>query len=398
MAWNALINQERVCDALQRAVQQERVAHAYLFHGPDGVGKRAVALEFAKALECEQQTGTACGECPPCRKVSRMVHPDVHLYLAQPSDVEPGENDEDAEEVARRLQRLAEDPYATVDFVRRPALDDPSASSNKQAFYSIQRVNEELRRRMSYKPVEGRYKVCILTDAHLMRTEAANAFLKLLEEPAPRTVFVLSTNRPEQLLPTIVSRCQRLRFEPLAPEAIEQALRKRTEVEDERAAMLARMADGSFSRALELIENQALLDSRELALDFFRQAYLHDIDRLADLTQQIKGLGRERVKQLLRLMLRWVRDLMLYRTMGEDAPLVNVDQAEAVAKFCRNVPDADLEAMAEVVEEAVGLVERNVNMRLLLVVLARRLHQAMRGEPVGPLYESLAAPERPSAA
>jgi DNA polymerase-3 subunit delta' len=390
--WNDVINQERACTALRRAIERERVAHAYLFHGPDGVGKRAAALAFAQALQCEQKDGAACDNCAACRKVRRMVHPDVHVFFARPSSVEPSSSDDDAEEIARRRERMAEEPYAAVDFVRRPALDDPAKSSNKQAFYSISRVNEELRRQMSYKPVEGRYKVCLLTDAHLMRTEAANAFLKLLEEPAPRTVFVLATNRPEQLLPTTLSRCQRLRFDPLPAEAIEEALHARTDADPDQAGMVARMADGSLTRALELLTSRDLMDSRRLVLDFFRQAYTGDIDRLADLNKQIAGLGRERVKNLLDLMLRWVRDLVLYRTAGEEAQLVNVDQAEAVARFCDNLPDADLDAMARVVEEAIRLTERNVNMKLLLQVLSQALRAAMQGRPAR-LYEPLSDPD-----
>jgi DNA polymerase-3 subunit delta' len=130
------------------------------------------------------------------------------------------------------------------------------------------------------------------------------------------------------------------------------------------------------------------MTSRELVLDYFRAAYTQKVESLTGCIQEIAGQGREQVKGVLRLMLRWVRDLMLYR-MGDEASLVNVDQAEAVARFCRNLPDADLETMVTLVEEALHLTERNVRVRLVLTSLAQALARAMRGRSPGSLYEPL---------
>lgn len=382
MGWTDVIDQERVTTTLRRALDRGRIAHAYLFHGPHGVGKRAVALAFAQALQCTEDGAAACGACRACRKVTRMVHPDVHVLFPYPKGT-------DEDDIAARRQRLGANPYAAIDYVRRPSLSDPSATSNKQVMYHIERVHEDLIHPMSYKPLEGRYKVALVTDAEQMNESAANAFLKLLEEPPPRTVFMLTTSRPDQLLPTILSRCQRLRFDPLMPAAIETALVEREEIATDRAAMLARMADGSYSYALDLAENDELMESRDLVLAYFRAAYTRRVDTVSDLTDRIGKKGRERVKGMLRLMLRWLRDLVLYRTMGADAPLVNVDQQEAVARFCENLPEADLETMIGLVEEAIELAERNVRLGLVLTVLAQKLSRAMRGETQVQLFVPL---------
>jgi DNA polymerase-3 subunit delta' len=278
--------------------------------------------------------------------------------------------------------------------VRRPSLADPSETSNQQVYYRIDQVRQDIIQPMSLARGEGAYKVNILIDAEKMREEAANTFLKLLEEPPPQTVFLLTTNRPEQLLPTILSRCQQLRFDPLLPETIEQALVDRENMAPDEASMLSRMADGSYSRALELAENDALMTSRELVLDYFRAAYTQKVESLDSCIQELKSQGRERVKSVLRLMLRWMRDLLLYRTMGEEAPLVNVDQKEAVARFCNNLPDADLEGMVTLVEEAMELAERNVRVALVLTALAQGLARAMRGQEVESLYVPLSEAER----
>lgn len=386
--WDSIIGQHRVKDALRGAVARGRVAHAYLFHGPDGVGKRAVALAFAQALQCARPDAAPCGRCLPCDKVRRMLHPDVHVLFPHPRDA-------DTHDVAARLQRLAENPYAAIDYVRRPFLDDPTRTSNKQALYPVDRINEELRRAMSYRPAEGHFKVAVLTDADRLRTEAANAFLKLLEEPTAQTVFILTTSRPDLLLPTVRSRCQQIRFDPLEAGAIEAALISNEGLPPETAAPLARMADGSYTRALDLAANADLMERRHLVLDFLRLSYARSVpstDRLIDLIESLGKMGREQVKGLMDLLLSWLRDLMLYRTLGAGAPLVNIDQADAVARFCENVPRADLEAMARLVEEAIDLVERNVHLTLLMTALAHALHDAMHGAPPPSLHIPLATP------
>jgi DNA polymerase-3 subunit delta' len=382
MTWSRVIEQERPVAALRRAVAGGRVAHAYLFHGPRGTGKRAAALAFAQALQCPHASdddgdGRPCDECDACRKVRRLVHPDVHVLFPHPWSKE---KDRDEHDLAERIQRLGENPYAAVDYVRRPSLEDPSETSNKQVLYRTGQVEQDLLRPMSLTRGEGRYKMALITEADRMNEKAANAFLKLLEEPPPRTVFVLTTARPSRLLPTITSRCQRLRFDPLPADAIAEALARRRDLPDERARMLARMADGSYGRALELLESDELMEHRRLVLDYFRQAYNQDPVKLASLTEDMRRLGREHVKELLGLMLRWVRDLLLVRTLGpEEAPLVNVDQAEAAKQFAQNLPRADLEAMTDLIEEARALVGRNVHLGLLLTALAQALGRAMQG-------------------
>ncbi len=387
MPWSSVIGQPRAVDALRRAVASGRVPHAYLFVGPEGTGKRAAALALAQALECERRAdGEAdpCGACPPCQKVRRMVHPDVHVYLPQPKDAA-------AADVAERLRRLGGDPYAEVGFGRRPSLDDPAKTSGKQALYAVARVRE-IGRDLRYRPAEGRRKVAVLTDADRMNEAAANAFLKGLEEPTPSTVLVLTAPRPDRLLPTILSRCQRLRFDPLPPEAVEAALVERRGTEPAQAALLARMADGSYTRALELADSPALAERRGQVLAFFRAAFTGRTGPLDDLVETLAKAGREPLKGVLALMLTWVRDLVLARAMGADAALVNVDQREAVIRFVEHLPDARLGLMAGLVEQAAELVERNVNATLVLTVLADALGAAMRGEERTALFAPLAEP------
>ncbi len=376
------IGQERVLETLHRALAGGRIAHAYLFHGPDGTGKRAVGLYLAQALLCEKGGPTPCGVCNSCSRVLRLIHPDVHVLFPHPTDVSEGE-------VAERRSLLAQNPYAAIDFVRRPSLSDATKTSNKQVHYTIARVHEELHRPMSFRPVEGRYKVALVIDADLMRVEAANAFLKLLEEPTPQTVFILTTARPDRLLPTIASRCQKLRFEGLESDAIAEALVEGEGLDPTQATLVARMADGSYARALDMAVGDDLAAQREQVVLFLRNVYKGGVDA-GKSVEAMAALGREQAKAHLRLMLRWIRDLVLYGAMGPHAPLVNIDQAESIARFSRNLPDADLSGMVQRVEEALELLERNTHATLVFQVLSHRLFHAMRGRAPQPLFVPLA--------
>ena len=391
-----VIGQDRALDVLRHALASGRVAGTYLFHGPRGSGPRAAALAFAQALLCERRgrpggpVDDACGSCLACTKAARLIHPDLHVYLPFPKVSKGADKDDRPKDYAERLARLAEDPYGPVDYRERAALDD-EGPSNKQVEHRRRPMNELLRHEMTFVPVEGRHVVGVLTDADHIRTEAANSLLKLLEEPGPDVVLILTAERVENVLPTILSRCQRVRFDPLPPEAIEQALLARTSAPPDEAGVFARMADGSYTRALEVWGSETVQQHRTLALDFVRQAYVGDPLKLAPVVETAAKLGRESLKAWLDLVALWVRDLVLVRAAGEDAPLVNVDQAGAVRRFVAALPHADLGAMADVVAEAADAVEANASANLVLLSLAFALREAMYGRSSGRLVTPLDA-------
>lgn len=374
MFWNRLINQARVRVALQRAVDSERVAHAWLFHGPDGSGKRAAAIAFAQTLQCtDRQDGHACGACLACDKVARLIHPDVHMLM-------PHTNDATTDDLNARVALLAESPYEIVDFQRRPSLDGSGGGTNKQVAYLVDRVYEDIRRPMGYRPAEGVYRIAILLDADLMRTEAANAFLKLLEEPGPQTVFMLLTSRLDHMLPTIMSRCQQVRFDRLHADDIAAGLVDEGLADADMAGVLARMADGSYSLARSMAQTDDLRGSREEVLDFLRQSYVGNGHVLLQKVDAMASLGREPLKFVLQVLLGMLRDLLLLSAAGVEAPIVNVDRRDVLRKFLDGLPDARLETMIESVERSMMLVERNTNARLVLAALSMSLGKAMRGD------------------
>ena len=209
--------QDRALELLRKALESERVPHAYLFAGPSGVGKGTTAIALAAALNCEREPGRGCGACGPCAKIADGTHPDVCV-----------------------LRPSGAGNFIVVDDIRT------------------------LTARLSFAPHEGRARVVVVEDAERLKPEAANAFLKTLEEPPARTHFVLCTSSPEQLLVTVQSRCQKVRFGALEDEAV-VAILGAAGVTAERARAAATLANGSAARAAELAAGDALERRRERA-------------------------------------------------------------------------------------------------------------------------------------
>lgn len=366
-----LFGQERIRHLLDRAIRDHRVAHAYLFYGAQGVGKQAVALDFAAKLMGEGED-----------KARRGMHADIHILFPAPKDME-------IEEAAERLRRIRADWYTPIDFIRLPTTDGKAPKSARQPLFTVDNIRE-LITQAGFKPVEAPVQVFILLDADLMNVQAANAFLKLLEEPNSQSIFILITSKVERMLPTIVSRCQKIRFDLIQPETIAQALIEKLGTSPTDARLFAQMGDGALVQALELATSEDLTKRRNAVVDFFRFAYTQNVPKLSEAIKELSGLRREEIKRFLLLMLLWVRDLATFQATGNLDRIVNLDLGETIQKFCKGVPHAQLEDIVGLIEETIHLTERNVNLNLIFHSFQFRLHDALRGKSVPCLAEPLA--------
>jgi DNA polymerase-3 subunit delta' len=364
MSWPRVIGQERVKQLLLRALSGDRLSHAYLFYGGEGVGKDALALELARVMHCAEGKEEACGRCDSCIKLDSLQHPDVKLVVALP--VGKGEKADDAP-----LAKLADAEVRTIQEELHAKGQDPyhRVAIPRANIIKINSIRE-VRREASMTTTDGRRRVVIISEADAMGDEAANTLLKTLEEPSGNTMLILTTAHSESLLPTIRSRCQKVRFDPLTEEEIREALVTRAGADASRAALVSRLANGNYRRALDLLDDDVDGQRRDVVA-FVRHALASNAVALSESIDALaEGRDRAAVVRFLVLMLMWFRDVLVESRGGK---VINTDQQDDVKRFLARFPGADLFAILAEVEHAVSLLERNVYIKLVLLRLAVRL-------------------------
>jgi DNA polymerase III subunit delta' len=356
MSFNDIIGQHRAKSILRRALDHQRAAHAYLFTGTDGVGKEALAIEFAKALLCKSEDERPCDNCAVCSRVSHFQHPDFTFLF--PSSAKT------VAETRAVLDSVTAHPYK-----RRRPWAAPTIS--------IDQIRE-LRRSAILKPLEGR-QVAVIAEADKMTIPATNALLKLLEEPPDTLFLILTASQANSLLPTILSRCQEIRLGPLPDNEIEWALVEKEGMAPERAQLLARISQGSYSRALEWAD-ESFNERREQAVDFLRFC-LKDAKSQIELVESFaQGNDKKFVKDILSLVLMWFRDALILQGQSADGHkhLVNIDNFETLEKFVSAFESIDFDAAFSEIEQSIQMIERNIHLQLVLIVLMIKLKNSMK--------------------
>lgn len=367
-----LVGQQNSKTRIERILASGRLSHAYLFTGPKGSGKTAFALSMAELINgIDHYTDLAGQEFS--KKSSWFTHPDIHTFIPLPSSA----NSDDLKE---RLSLLQDDPYEIVDFTLRPALSATNSSKNLQAFYPIDYFHETIRPVTVYKPNEGRKTVVIITEIHKMRKEAANAFLKLLEEPSENVVILLTSSKPDQLLPTIISRCQQIRLQPLLEKEVAEGLMKYDGLEQSDANYLARISGGSYALA-RFFDVENLKKSRQELVDYLRYSYTQDAVKLLSLIEGWnKKLNRESQIALCNSMEQFLRDIMIYRECENTGLITNIDQLEVIKKFCQTMANAKIEKMIMHLHHLKETLFQNIQTKLVFIVLSMRFTSLMRGK------------------
>ncbi|TAE20702.1 MAG: AAA family ATPase [Candidatus Kapaibacterium sp.] len=391
MAWQEIIGQERVKNILQRAIAERRIAHAYCLWGAEGIGKDALALEFAKTLNCDnlqEREGCteACGECKSCLQASHLQHPNIQFIFSLPagksaSSEEKGTSpllrltDDQIQLIQEQLRRKSENPYHNITI--------PNAAQIRIA--SIREVKKQI----AMSSPQGGRRFVIISEADAMNQEAANAFLKTLEEPNAEVTIILTSSRKEQILSTILSRCQQIRCDALFDEDIARALNERETLPMEEARLIARLADGSYSKACELLGE----DLRQLRVDIvnllrviltprFVLKFTHELSNISGNSRAASGdKDRSKLERMLILLLVWIRDAYTLSVSDYEGSVINIDQVEDLKRFVAKFgTSGNLDAVALAIERTIHHVRRNVSVPLALTTLALDIRRILRQE------------------
>ena len=308
-------------ELLERSLANGRTAHAYLLLGLPQIGKTTLALNFAQVLNCLGE-GKPCGQCRSCLKIAHGNHPDVRVIEAVNGTIK-------------------------IDQIRA------------------------MQREVVLSPHEGRWKIYIIRQMERATTEAANCLLKTLEEPPDQVILVLTASDMDQLLPTIISRCQVLNLRPPSRLLVQKALEERWEVDPGRARLLARLSDGRLGWAVRASGDEAILRKRERRLDEMMELMGQGrVERLR--YAQHLSTSPDGLREVLDLWLSWWRDLLLIEG-GSSTEISNVDREATLRSQARGYSLTQVRDFIEALRTAVWQLEHNANTRLTLEILMLNL-------------------------
>jgi len=309
---------------IREAAANERLAHAYLFYGMEGIGKRLVALEIARSLLCPVSAPFACGECPSCKKALHGNHPDIFLFALQ------------------------EAQSIKIDDIRM------------------------LQEKAVLRPFEASKKIFIVDNAEAMTREAANALLKTLEEPPPSSIFFLITSRYHLLPSTVLSRCQKIGFTPLAKDVLTSLLVEENGCAHETALTIAALAGGGVSLAKNMLEGDIM--TRRASLQGALRGLLLEREKgVFDFVKVLAGNDKQETQKNLSIIESVCRDVVLFQLFGKTADIINRDWLELVEEMARLFSPLAFVNITREIEGASGALRFNVNRNLLLETICHKI-------------------------
>jgi DNA polymerase-3 subunit delta' len=319
LSLESLKGQDSAVSYLKASLKNGRISHAYIFSGPDGVGKRSAAINFAKAINCgiSAVSGSSCDECPSCKKIDALLHPDI--FTLKPEEEGGSIKIED-------VRGLIKDVYL--------------------------------------RPFEARKKVYIIESAEYMKHEAANALLKTLEEPPADSIIILLAENVKALFHTIVSRCQVVKFFPLKLKEVEEILVSKYSLSEADAHTLSHLSGGRLGEALKFKEDD-IFTKRSLLINKMTSGVMADFD--------FDDMPKEDIKVYLDMMLAWYSDILNTKVGAPDYMLVNIDRKDIITNEARRLSFDHVEDMINSVISAMMQIDQNANQKLAMSVLGMKM-------------------------
>lgn len=364
MLFREVIGQHQVKQGLCDSFNQGRVPHAQLFTGIEGNGKMALALAYAQYVNCANRTADdSCGVCASCVKYAKLEHPDLHFVFPV---VKKGSSSVISDNYIKEWRSyLKETPYVSIN----GWVSQLNAENKQPMIYEAE--SSSIVNKLSKRAYEADYKVMIIYSPERMNITCANKLLKLIEEPSPKTLILMVSDTPEDIITTILSRCQNIATPPIKAPDMSQALMDRNYLDAESAKRIGRMASGSYIRAQEMLVQDA---NEQYNFENFRSlmrlAFQKDVLGLKQWSDDMSKRGREQQKHFFIYAQHVVRESFMANFRNEDLSYVSPIEAEFISKFAPFTNENTVTAMLGQMEQAQFHIERNVSSKMVFFDLA----------------------------
>lgn len=360
MYFKDIIGQQATIRKFIQDTSEGRIPHAQLLCGMEGTGVFPLAVAYARYLNCSNRTETdACGSCPSCVKFNKLVHPDLHFIFPIVKNAKKKKEVCD-DYISEWRDFVISNPYFNLNHW----LNEIDAENSQALIYA--KESDEIIKKLSLKSSEGGYKVVIVWLPEKMHVVCANKLLKLLEEPAEQTVFLLVSETPDMILPTILSRTQRVNIRRIEEKDIQAALIAKYGVLETESRSIAHLANGNFILALETIhqneENGLFFD---LFVNLMRLSYQRKIKEMKQWSDQVAGMGRERQKNFLGYCQRMLRENFMFNLRQRDLSYMAMNEQEFAQRFAPFVNERNVLGIMDELSEAQRHIEQNVNAKMV---------------------------------
>lgn len=375
MQFSQVIGQNQYKQDLRELVQQNRISHALLFAAPEGAGALPLAIAFAQYINCENRTGTdSCGVCASCVKYAKLQHPDLHFAFPVVTTSSVKSTPVSDNFIAQWRETVLKQPYLNVDMWLETISDD-----NKQG--SIQKEeSKEILRKLQLKTYEAEYKVMIIWMAEKMNETCANKLLKILEEPPAKTLFLLISEHPEELMATIISRTQLIRISKIDSQSMTEKLRSEFSVNDTDMPIILHNVGGNYLKAVQLLTTD---EANESFYDYFtkltRLAYAKNLPELTTLSDELAAkLGREKQKAFLEYCLKMFRENFVLNYKKPEIVYLYKNEKAFSEKFHPFINERNISALTKIINEAHYHIERNGSAKIIFFDLCLKLIVQLR--------------------
>jgi DNA polymerase-3 subunit delta' len=364
MQFKKIIGHQAIKQRLIQTAMDQRIPHAQLFMGPEGNGKLALAIAYAQYINCTDKSATdSCGVCSSCVKYEKLIHPDLHFIYPVAATKEFSSKPVSIQFIPKWRNFLLQHDF----YVNLSEWYSEIEIEKKQGSISVHDAAEIIRS-LNYMSYEAEYKVMIIWMIEKMHHAASPKLLKILEEPPDKTLFLLITENPDQIMSTIISRAQILKIPKITDEDLYEALKDHTTGSQDELRKYISLSDGNF---LELKKWFARDDEEGFYFRSFRtwmrMCFAAKIPEIMVLIEEIASLGRERQKQFLQIALRFTRDCLLSHYKSANSLKLEGEELEFAEKFSPFVHRGNSYKIVEELNKAINQIERNANISIMMM-------------------------------